>query len=254
MKKTFTNFHSRLSALFSTPLIPRRRGRLCLLLLCFLPFGAFAQVSVWDGTHTTWTNGVGTEAYPYLIENAAQLAHLAYYVNSGTGTVGSGKYWKLTINIDLNGLEWTPIGSNTSFGGHFDGGGHTIANMVVNANRAGLFGGKDGGSVKNIGIIGNSSIKGIYNAGGIVGTAGGTIIENCYNTGNVFSTTDYAGGIAGTAGGTIIDCYNTGSVSSTSSDQTSDHCAGGIVGKDAYTTITNCHNTGKISATNLSSV
>ena len=42
----------------------------------------YGQISVWDGSHTTWTNGIGTENSPYLIESAAQLAHLAYYVNN----------------------------------------------------------------------------------------------------------------------------------------------------------------------------
>ncbi|MCL2596285.1 MAG: hypothetical protein FWD66_01200 [Paludibacter sp.] len=76
---------------------------------------ANGQPSVWDGSHTTWTNGTGTETDPYLIENAAQLAHLAYYVNNGTDAdghvVGTGIYWKLMTDIDLNGSEtfqWTP--------------------------------------------------------------------------------------------------------------------------------------------------
>ena len=44
---------------------------------------ASAQVSTWNGTHEPWTHGTGTEADPFLIENAQQLAYLAYRVNNG---------------------------------------------------------------------------------------------------------------------------------------------------------------------------
>ena len=144
-----------------------------------------AQVSVWDGTHTAWTNGAGTQSNPYLIETAQHLAYLAVYVNNGTeavdDVVGSGKYWKLTTNINLNSLEWNPIGhyyysggNHYSFGGHFDGDGYTVTNLIVSdALYAGLFGHMCGGSVKNVGIIGNSSISSNSDyqncAGGIVG-------------------------------------------------------------------------------------
>ena len=211
-----------------------------------------AQVSVWDGTHSTWTQGTGTESNPYLIENAKQLAYLTVYINGGGAS--SGQYWKLIIDIDLNGLQWTPIGNDYyhPFSGHFYGDGHTIANLVVSVDYyAGLFGRISGGSMKDIGIIGSSSVSatpgdGNYAyAGGIVGDAeGNTVIDNCYNTGGVSSSSDldsYAGGIVGQAVNvTINNCYNTGSVSSS-------NFAGGIFGYDINSTINNCYNTGGVS-------
>jgi len=222
-----------------------------------------AQTSVWDGTHTTWTNGTGTESNPYLIENAQQLAYLAYYVNNGTdaveNVVGSGKFWKLTTNIDLNSLSWEPIGFLNDytdyyfFGGHFDGNGHTVANLVTSEKqRAGFFGMMKDGSVKNVGIIGNSSIFSDYSgiAGGIVGHVTGSFtINNCYNTGTISSYL-FSGGIIGNIGignVTIDNCYNTGNVSATDN-------AGGIVGRIATSDITinvtidNCYNTGDVSS------
>ena len=102
---------------------------------------AEAQTSVWDGTYTTWTNGTGTQTDPYLIETAQQLAYLAVYVNNGTGAVnyivGSGKYWKLTTDVNLNSLSWTPVGYYNSetdhyeFGGHFNGDNHIVVNLVT---------------------------------------------------------------------------------------------------------------------------
>ena len=226
--------------------------------MCVMLSATVAQVSVWDGTHTTWTNGAGTETNPYLIENAAHLAHLAYYVNNGTDAVGdvvgSDQYWKLTIDIDLNSLPWTPIGFYYyydycyKFGGNFDGNGHPIANLVTNDFLySGLFGYMNGGSVKNIGIVGNSSITG--GISGIIGFITGTAtIDNCYNTGTVSSCEngDVAGGIIGGINGNviIIDCYNTGIVSAST--------AGGIVGyipiSNSHITINNCYNIGAISS------
>ena len=58
--------------------------------MCVMLSATIAQVSTWDGTHTTWTNGNGTEANPYLIENAQQLAHLAYEVNVPAASRGGG--------------------------------------------------------------------------------------------------------------------------------------------------------------------
>ncbi|MCL2650745.1 MAG: T9SS type A sorting domain-containing protein [Candidatus Azobacteroides sp.] len=213
---------------------------------------ANAQTSVWDGSHTTWTKGAGTQADPYLIENAAQLAHLAYIVNNGIGAkseriVGANTYWKLATNIDLKGSEnfqWAPIGYYNSdadyyaFGGNFDGNGKTIANLYINTitlERIGLFGFTDGASIENFGIIGNGSITRGYVSpirtnpavGGIVGYANNTIISNCYNTENVFSyasypypfySYSYSGGIVGYANNTTIsNCYNTGNISASSS-------------------------------------
>ena len=236
---------------------------------------ANAQTSVWDGSHTTWTNGNGTQANPYLIENAAQLAHLAYIVNNGIGAgsgriVGDNTYWKLMTDIDLKGSEtfqWTPIGYYNSdadyysFGGNFDGNGKTISNLYINTTTLqyiGLFGYTDGASIKNLGIVGSSSFT-IGNAssyayvGGLIGYANNTIVDNCYNMENISATSYFSycfGGIVGYISGsttTINNCYNTGNISSTANS--SQYSSGGIVGlTTSSTAINNCYNTGNISS------
>ena len=227
---------------------------------------ANAQTSVWDGSHTTWTKGTGTLTNPYLIENAAQLAHLAYVVNNGIGAggeriVGTDTYWKLMTNINLNGSEsfqWTPIGYYTSdadyfaFGGNFDGNGKTISNLFINTatlQMIGLFGYAEGASIKGIGIEGNKKIssESAY-AGGIVGCGDNLTIADCYNTNTISGIK--AGGIVGKVwSGTISNCYNTDSISSynNSSSISSDPMSGGIVGHGAPI-IDNCYNTGNISS------
>jgi hypothetical protein len=231
--------------------------------------GTFRTPRAWDGTHTAWTTGDGTESNPYLISNANELAHLAYTVNNGIGAgtgniVGINKHWKLVANIDLEGdndFMWTPIGYYNSdadwyaFGGHFDGNGYAISNLYVwlnNLQRAGLFGYTSGGSIKGTGIANgnitnNNNNTNVY-AGGIVGYADNTTIDNCYNGSSIstiaYSLNSHSGGIAGYATSNISNCYNRGSVSAYSSY---DSYSGGIAGY-ATSNISNCYNTGSILA------
>ena len=129
----------------------RKQWLVWLLALCLTaalwsgrtPEAKAAGASVWAGTVATeFAGGTGTEAKPYLIETAQQLAYLAQSVNGGTDY--SGEYVSLQADLDLSRLPWTPIGTETnSFRGTFLGNAHTIANLYVNAPSAdyqGLFG------------------------------------------------------------------------------------------------------------------
>ena len=184
----------------------------------------------------------------------------------------------LMNNIVITG-NFRPIGyetNNTTFNpftGSFDGNGYVIDGMNVGAysgtnyyQYAGLFAQLDADAkVSNVGLINGSVTSTVSNngyAGGVVAyipsTATNVEITNCYNTGSVSASSSsssnnaYAGGIAGRVGGiTIItNCYNTGSVSASSSSSNNAY-AGGIAG-DVYGTITNCYNTGSVSASSSS--
>lgn len=93
--------------------------------------------NVYDGTPyyaDSYESGDGSKDKPFLISNDMQLAKLAHDVNNGVSF--SGKYFKLTKDIDLSKALWTPIGvTNPStkrfFNGKFDGDGHTISNMHI---------------------------------------------------------------------------------------------------------------------------
>lgn len=86
------------------------------------------------------TQGDGTKEKPFLISNDKELALLARKVTSGT--LYSGKHFRLTSDIDLSKGLWMPIGKwnpekNYFFAGKFDGDGHAIRNMQIcwtNAN------------------------------------------------------------------------------------------------------------------------
>ena len=171
----------------------------------------------------------------------------------------SGNY-HLTADIDLSGAQWVPIGDNSTntnasrFTGTFDGQGYVIRNLTITGDYeyAGLFGyASSGATVKSVGLEGTNILvnrtTGYAYAAGISGYCFNSTISNCYNTGDVSSSSSidaYAGGISG-YNSTISNCYNTGDVSSSSFSLA---LAGGISGSSSSTTISNCYNTGYVSS------
>ena len=157
--------------------------------------------------------------------------------------------------------NWISETNYYSFGGHFDGNNHTVSGLYVNssADRVGFFGYTDGAEIKNLSVFGSGvSTTGHY-AGGIAGFANSTIISGSNNDCNVslVPTTStsisnsHAGGIVGYSSSTmnITNCYNTGDISSSTPAPSSYSYSGGIVGYSNSTmTITNCYNTGGISS------
>ncbi len=87
--------------------------------------------SVWDGSIAdNFQAGNGSQSSPYEITSASQFAFLANQVNSGTEY--AGKHFSLLCDIDLNNIEWTPIGNSTyCFKGSLDGDGHRIHNLKI---------------------------------------------------------------------------------------------------------------------------
>ena len=232
---------------------------LLVMAVAMLPQNVKAQVPVWDGTWEIWTHGNGTQADPYLIETPQHLAWLARKVNDGTTTF-NGVHFRLTTDLDMNSLEWSPIGNSTTnrFKGTFDGNGHYIDNIymliVNNDNRTylGLFGIIDGATITNLGV--NTTIicqehnSSLYE-GGLVGYiySGYNNISNCYNNGALgsYNSSSDVGGLIGYINSTtfLSGCNNTANVGSYNP---ADYC-GGIVGRlSASTTIIDCHNSGNV--------
>ncbi len=127
-----------------------------ILVLCLFLSAISAQAQTyWNGTVDKEFAGTGTEADPYLITTAEELAGLAARVNNKEQKEDfAGQYFKLTNDIYLTDFtnpdtaswhEWTPIGAWTDdqkgpyehyfdtcyFRGHFDGGNHTIHNIYM---------------------------------------------------------------------------------------------------------------------------
>jgi len=168
-----------------------------------------------------FSGGVGTESDPYQITSGADLQ----LINSSF--VFMDKHFILMADLDLSGVEMSPIGSDTqSFEGVFDGNGHVISNLAINlpgSNCVGLFGYLTG-EVKNLGLA-DVSIAGNWNVGGLIGYCNEGIIHKCFVSGEVRSEQDCIGGLVGYfEEGSISQCFSSGMVSSDG------HSVGGLIG------------------------
>ena len=72
------------------------------------------------------------------------------------------------------------------FAGSFDGKNHIIKNIYINKNGSvGLFGGitynNNGSKISNLNTHGKIVVETGQGAGGVVGRAGNTVIENCHS-------------------------------------------------------------------------
>lgn len=254
-------------------------------LLLALIVGATAAV-VWaaDEEPELTFSGSGTEADPYLIQSAADLQALAEACNGPDATARghyAGKYFKQTADIDMSsatdfiGIGTTPYGTRPStswyFAGVYDGDGHTIKNLTIDAvaykddgsvntstssadgsrNYVGLFGYLYRGSeVKNVVLDASCSIQGIGNLGSIAGYANyNAKITNCKSSAKVQGFGSNVGGIVGFANGSsrTTNVELTGNVFSGTVANTSTY-TGGIVGESKYVKISNCANEGDVSA------
>lgn len=206
----------------------------------------------------------------YQITTAAELKWFADAAKTTPGIKG-----KLTVDIDLNHRNWTPI---AAFSGELDGGGHTVSRFYCKATGTAALVAKNSGTVKNLTVSGK--VVGDDNTAAIAAENTGTI-ENCtalvqitggkytagiaaVNSGTVRRCTNggavsgaqYVGGVCGqnkgfeTADALVEDCVNTGMIRATGS------MLGGIVGdNDGYsddfakTTVRRCANSGHIIGT-----
>ena len=174
-------------------------------------------------------NFVEADANGYFnIANGAQLNWFAYLVNvKGQGASNA----KLVSDIDMDQLEFTPIGQdNRDYKGHFDGQGHRILNLVTNADKQNqaLFGQAVGGAViENIIIDKSCVMQGTAFTAGILGHVwgDGVIVRNCGNEADIIGSAQNAAGIVGCSERkvTIENCYNIGSI--TGSHENAGICA-----------------------------
>ena len=134
-----------------------------------------------------------------FITSVAKLQQLAGLVNAGTHF--KGQTITLLADIDLNNVEWTPIGNSSNpFKGTFDGNNHTISNLVVeggSSSNQGLFGFTTDGEIKNL-IVNNAKVSGRLNVGVVAGTPYTSKYTNIKVTGHVeVKGMAYVGGVAG---------------------------------------------------------
>lgn len=156
------------------------------------------------------------------ISSEAELRDLA--ASCALDTWSRDKNVVLDSDLTLADPSFLPI---PTFGGSFDGQGHTIHNVSItdSLSPVGLFGVvQAGGSVRSLHVVGTVTPSGDgRSVGGIAGENNGAI-EKCSFTGTV-SGQVYVGGIAGHTGasGSILACETRGAV-------IGDSMTGGITG------------------------
>lgn len=223
--------------------------RILLLLTVFLcSFLPLLQAQNWedkvaDNFSTISGDGVLT------IMSAEEFALLAKKVNAGESLTFSKV--KLGVEIDLNKLVWTPIGTETHpFVFPFDGAGHKITDLnVPDGNNIGLFGvvgnSQNSSEIKNIILI-SGTINGQANVGAFVGLLSNGEISNCVNENVKVTGVENVGGIAGSIKkGSLHMLYNAGGV-------TGEKALGGLAGRVSGATISQCYNIGTVYGKNES--
>ncbi len=203
-----------------------------------------------DLNAVTGLEGEGSVDSPYLIDTLDELKWFRDDVNAGN--TYSGKYVKLTADINLGNEEWTPIGNmnldKNGFRGIFDGDNHTISNLYIWAEsgngyaffgRTGTFGEGDSAVVKNI-VFENVDVTAAitnhwttghsdYVGGVIANSSANTTVSNVHLKGYVYiSGCGYVGGIVAHGYPKIYNC------SVEAEEGSYIHagywCAGGVVG------------------------
>ena len=197
----------------------------------------------------------------YQIGTADELVWFAKQVNGGSTAISG----VLMAEIDLNGFDWTPIGSSAKkFSGSFDGAGYAIKNLTIDYQTAksgerlylGLFGYAEG-TKDNRAAIKNLTVQGSVNAGSefsvYSGNVAGVVACGSYvDVSGVISRVNVtvdakvgsACGVGGLAGvlinSTATNCGSEGNVSGVKN-------LGGLCYEFYAGTMTGCYNTGAVS-------
>ena len=210
--------------------------------------------------------GDGTSAHPYQIATADDLIEFAKKVNSynpwehDSEAEERDAWAELRNDINLEGTEWTRIGSSNSsyhleYIGTFDGNNHIIRGLSINTSSTsdeyfGLFGavGK-GGTVRNLTVEGSITVESsdsYIRAGGVAGESDGTV-SNCTNRVTIAASSDdiaYVGGVIGANAGNVSNCANEADITATANTA----YIGGVIGFNGGS-LTNCSNSGAVEGT-----
>ncbi|AKA71969.1 hypothetical protein [Clostridium scatologenes] len=149
--------------------------------------------------------GTGTSTDPFIVATANDLCNVGNNLSA---------YYKQTADIDMTGVTFTGIGSDsTPFTGTFDGNNHIISNLSIAASTdyTGLFNEVNAGTLKNIKLYKETinSTKGYV--GGLAGkTTNNTNVTNCGVSDVTIIGANYVGGLFGTCGGSAIKCFAVG--------------------------------------------
>ncbi len=155
------------------------------------------DTKVWDGSISMPI--IDDDEKTVTIKTASQLAGFAQIVNDGISFTGYTV--NLESDLNLNGIEWVPIGNSTNkFSGKFDGQSNTISNLNVDMpgiSYVGLFGFTTGGEIKNL-TVENANVTGRLGVGVVAGSPYTSMYSNINVIGHIEVTgMAYVGGVGG---------------------------------------------------------
>ena len=174
------------------------------------------------GSAAVFAGGDGTEEHPYVITTPEGLSAIRENL---------GAHYRLNADIDLSGAEWTPIGAFTpegdsdaerkipvkanAFTGVFDGGSHTVSDVLIHesdSDAVGLFACVRDAHIYNLTVDG-ASVDGHALTGAVVGYAYNSRLTAVSLTGvnaivgheNADEGAESVGGVIGGATNSLID-------------------------------------------------
>ena len=227
----------------------------CIMVIAMMPAAVYA-----DGQSNKTVNKT-------VIDSVKDLQAFANDVNSGKYDGENDAVVSLDADLDLTGVEWTPIGSvfdgygnlQHYFSGKFYGNGHTISNLDFSENYGkteypsfGFFSEVYGAEISGLTIQGKldvSNSEPVY-FGTVAGVAEKSKISDCVSDVSFTDTDKYINGTAALCGyainSTIEHCQNKGNFSI--KKDVSSFQMGGIVGLAQNSTVQYCANTGDMTS------
>lgn len=155
--------------------------------------------------------GPGT-AYGAPVAGKIQITSAANLIYLSNTSSDWNRDFLQTVDIDLSSCEFTPIGTDLNkFTGNYDGGGHSVSNLLITSsaiNEIGLFGFISGATIENLEVQGSINVANT-NAyvGGVVGRAlssagAESVVSKVKSEVNIQASTDnYIGGLVGELNG-----------------------------------------------------
>lgn len=176
-------------------------------LIFILMIAFLCTTSVYASSNQNIFVGEGSKKNPFILTTEKDLVAFAEQVNNGNHF--KNQYFSQSADIDLSGIDWTPIGefgTPNYFDGSYDGNGYCIKNITItDKGNCGFFG-QLGGTVMNLGIESGEMIGACV--GGITSHSASenASIINCYSKAKIQGLR--AGGIADNFNGSIIGCWS----------------------------------------------
>ncbi len=157
-------------------------------------------------------NGSGTQADPYLINDAYDLETMAGYANEGAHFVLTADIALTEADFEFGGAFYNvgngiiTIGNareafNGTFTGLYNGEVHSITGLKMQGNTfGGLFGATDGAVISDL-VINNADVSALAYGGVLIGRANDTTIKNVTINSSSVSTVSFGSVVGGVVGG-----------------------------------------------------